>query len=76
MAKTTPKKSQHSYPLTQNISDYTEKTLKKVDNAADTVQEQINNYQKPVEDYVQKHPLKALGIALSIGAVLSRILFK
>lgn len=67
---------QPRHEFTKKVSDLSEDTLNKVDEVVDKVQDHAKKYSEITQDYVQKYPLKSLGIAVAAGAFLALLLRK
>ena len=53
---------------------YAHQTLNKVSKEVENLQEVTKKYKETTLDYVQKNPLKALGLSAAVGAVLALLL--
>lgn len=62
------------HEITEKLADLSDDALNKVEDSVDRVREQTKDYTKTVEDYIQQHPLKSVGLAALSGAILAAIL--
>ncbi len=68
------KKPRHEF--TKKVTNLSEDALNKVDKVVDTVQSETQKYTDMAQDYIQKSPMKALGIAAAAGALLALLIRK
>lgn len=70
------KKNTDVHELTEKLAGLSEDALNKIDAVVENVQSHTKKYSNMTEDYVQKYPLKSLGIAVAAGALLALIIRK
>ena len=64
---------------TQKLGDVRQRVVETVESAKETagrVRDQAVDYAKAADKAVHKHPYKALGIALGVGAILGYLMFR
>ena len=64
------------HELTEKLAGLSEDALNKIDAVVENIQGRTQKYSDMTEDYVQKYPLKSLGIAVAAGALLALIIRK
>lgn len=64
------------HELTEKLAGLSDDALDKIDEVVDNVQNHTKKYSDMAQDYVQKYPLKSLGIAVAAGALLALIIRK
>ncbi len=69
-------KKQPRHAFTDKVANLSDDALNKVDEVVENVQSQTQKYSDIAQDYVQKSPLKALGIAAAAGAILALLIRK
>jgi ElaB/YqjD/DUF883 family membrane-anchored ribosome-binding protein len=69
-------KNQHHHAFTDKLTNVSEDTLNKVDEVVDTLQTHTKKYSSAAENYIQKYPLKSIGIAVAAGALLAFLVRK
>ena len=69
-------KSQHNHAFTNKLTNLSEDTLNKVDEVVDALQTHTKKYSGAAEEYIQKYPLKSIGIAMAAGALLAFLVRK
>ena len=67
---------QPRHEFTKKVTNLSEDALNKVDEVVETVQSHTKKYSDITQDYIQKNPLKSLGIAVAAGAFLALLLRK
>lgn len=70
------KKQTDVHELTEKLAGLSEDALNKIDAVVENVQKRTEKYSDMTQDYVQKYPLKSLGIAVAAGALLALIIRK
>lgn len=63
-----------SHEISEKLAHLSDEALNKVDQTIEAIQNHSQEYSEVIEDYVQKKPLKALGIAMLVGAGLATFL--
>jgi len=64
------------HELTEKLAGLSDEALDKIDAVVENVQNHTKKYTEMTEDYIQKYPLKSLGIAVAAGALLALIIRK